>query len=587
MITLKDRHLAPRQAANRLSTIPSSLARCRETGRLDAFRLNYQPGAPNRPHIFWDSDVAKVMEGMAHSLRLFPDPQMAGELEELITLVLSAQQPDGYLNSYFAQLETGNRWGNLYINHELYCAGHLIEAAVAHFRLTGQTRFLDAMRRCADYIGSVFGTGPGQRRGCPGHEEIELALVKLADATGESKYLDLAKYFIDERGAEPNTFRLEHPDLTYDQLKNTQAHLPVREQRDADGHAVRALYLYSAMADLADRTGDLELLKACERLFDSVAGRRMYVTGGVGSSVIGEAFTVDYHLPNDSAYAESCAAIALMLFAHRMLKITGNAKYRDVVERVIFNALPAGISLSGDRFFYANPPEVAANSFTPGSVEKERQPWFNCSCCPTSYCRIMPQLGDFCVRRTPGKVIIDIPVAMVIADEELEIEIRTDYPVGGSVEIEVRRADCVELEIGSWVFGINSGDKLELEIPLPVRLLYTHPRVTSNAGRAALMRGPLLYALESVDNPGIELSSAEMTGDFEPSMDEIGSTPFVRLTCAGRAVARHEAGGPLYSEEPPERRECRLSFIPYALWQNRGPAELEVFVKYVGVPQTK
>ncbi|MGE4564304.1 MAG: glycoside hydrolase family 127 protein [Victivallaceae bacterium] len=578
MITLKDRWLAPRQETNRSSTIPSSLERCRETGRIEAFRLQWRPGEPNRPHIFWDSDVAKVLEGMALSLELFPDPAMAAELEELITLVLSAQQPDGYLNSYFTQVEPDKRWSNLFDHHELYCAGHLIEAAVAHYRATGKTNFLDGMRRYADYIATVFGRGANRRRGCPGHEELELALVKLADATGEKKYLDLARYFIDERGTPPSCFLGERPQVTVEELRNRQAHRPVREQCEADGHAVRALYLYCGMADVAARTGDRELLAACERLFDNVTERRMYVTGGVGSTAIGEAFTADYHLPNDSAYAESCAAIALLLFADRMLKLTGEAKYREVVERVLFNSLLAGISLSGDRFFYANLPEVAANTFTFGHISKERQPWFGCSCCPTNYCRIMPQLGEFCYRRTARTLCIDVPVAMVINEHDFELEIDSAYPVGGKVTVEVRRAKDLKLDIGGRSYMVNGGDRLDLELELPVRLLYSHPKVTANAGRAALARGPLIYVLESVDNPDIELATAVLAGEFSAAADAIGGVPFVRLESPGRAVPRTAAGGALYREAQPEYVDCRLSFIPFALWQNRGPSELETWV---------
>jgi len=403
-------------------------------------------------------------------------------------------------------------------------------------------------------------------------------LVKLADATGEKKYLELAQYFIDERGTSPSSFLPERPDVTMNELKGCQAHLPVREQREADGHAVRALYLYCGMADVAARTGDRELLAACERLFNNVVERRMYVTGGVGSTAHGEAFTVDYHLPNDSAYAESCAAIALLLFADRMLKLTGDAKYREIVERVLFNSLLAGISLSGDRFFYANLPEVAANTFTFGHVSKERQPWFGCSCCPTNYCRILPQLGEFCYRRTAEKLCIDIPVAMVIEERDFELELHSSYPVGSKVAVEVRRAKNLQLEIGGRSYTVNSGDRLELEIALPVRLLYSHPKVTTNAGRAAVMRGPLVYVLESIDNPDIELATAVMAGKLSEVPAEIGGVPFMGLEGVGQAVPRTAAAGPLYREERPEEAACRLRFIPVALWQNRGPAELETWI---------
>jgi len=380
-IILKDKFFAPRQAGNISVTIPAALQRCEETGRLDAFKLQWKPGSDlPLPHVYWDSDVAKVMEGMAYTAA--SSPEIARRLEELVDLVISAQQPDGYLNTHFTVADTDRRWKDLAFKHELYCAGHLTEAAVAHYEATGDTRFLDAMRRYCDYICRIF--GPDGRPGYPGHEELELALVKLYRATGDEKYLRQAKLFIDRRGTSPNYFvAVEKQSETL--LPIYQAHKPVREQTEAVGHAVRALYLYSGMADVAAATGDRELLAACERLFDDLTGRKMFITGGVGSRQINEVIGGAGEQVCERSYAESCAAIALVLFSSRMLKITGKNKYAEVMERALYNCAMSGLSLSGDRFFYANLHACHRGMECPGHVSTERQKWYQTSCCPTSY----------------------------------------------------------------------------------------------------------------------------------------------------------------------------------------------------------
>ncbi|MBO4630333.1 MAG: glycoside hydrolase family 127 protein, partial [Lentisphaeria bacterium] len=412
-IHLKDGVFAPRQETNWKTTIPGCIRRCEETGRLKAFELKWKEGDPDKPHIYWDSDVAKVLEGMSASLQIHPDPAMEKKLDELIDLVIGAQQPDGYLNTHFTVIDQDKRWTNLHDWHELYCAGHLMESAVAHYQATGRRKFLDAMCRYADYIDSLFGRDPGKKRGYPGHEEIELALVKLYHASGEKRYLELARYFVEERGTEPNYF-VTAENFPEAGLKNRQAHKPVREQTEADGHAVRAMYLFAGLADIAGETSDPALLECAERLFRNTVQRRMYITGGVGSTQFGEAFTHDFDLPNALAYAESCAAIGLALFAKRLLDITGKCEYADVLERVLYNNGLSGISLQGDTFFYANPLEVNETFFERGHIYSSRQKWFDCSCCPTNYCRFLPRLGLFCADAAPDRLRIDIPAAMEI-----------------------------------------------------------------------------------------------------------------------------------------------------------------------------
>ncbi|MBR4075427.1 MAG: glycoside hydrolase family 127 protein, partial [Lentisphaeria bacterium] len=303
---------AKRIATGIARTIPAAMEKTVETGRLDAFRLNWQEGQPNKPHIFWDSDTAKVLEGMAYSLALQPDPELEKTYDEWVDLICSAQQEDGYLNTYYTQFEQDQRWQHLSWAHELYCAGHLMEAAVAGYECLGKRKLLDCLCRYADYIDSVFGLEEGKRRGWPGHEEIELALIRLYRATGNERYLKLSSYFVNDRGTEPNVFEMETGGGNSTAL---QAHLPVREQDTPVGHAVRMVYLLAGMADVADEENDPSLLAACDRLFEALRQKKMYITGGIGSSFSGEKFTIPYDLTNGSLmYAESCAAIGLAQF---------------------------------------------------------------------------------------------------------------------------------------------------------------------------------------------------------------------------------------------------------------------------------
>jgi DUF1680 family protein len=376
-VVIDDGFWSPRLETNRKVTIPYVQSMSEKTGRFDSFGLTetdleggWKFGMPNPP-IYWDSDVAKWIEAASYSLATHPDAKLAEKVGEVIELIAASQQDDGYLNVHFTAIDPDGRWSNLRDLHELYCAGHLIEAAVAHFDATGKRTLLDPMIRYTDYIASTFGPGPEKRRGYPGHEEIELALVRLWKTTGEKRFLDLASYFIDERGQAPHYFDIESDERNEDE-KNVdewphsigrrhdvkQAHLPVREQTTAEGHSVRAMYLYDGMAGVAAGTGDEGLMAACRALWDNVTNRRMYITGGVGSTSEGERFTVDHDLPSDTAYAETCASIGLANWATRMLQEEGDSQYADELERVLYNGFLSGVSLSGDTFFYANLLEV-------------------------------------------------------------------------------------------------------------------------------------------------------------------------------------------------------------------------------------
>ena len=613
-VRLQDEVFAPRIRTGIERTLPGAIAHCRETGRLDMFSLQWRPGMPNRPHVYWTSDVAKVLEGMAMDYELTRSPELGRQLEELVELIVSAQEPDGYLNPPFTLLNPQDRWKNLFNGHELYCAGHLMEAAVAHFQATGHRNFLDAACRFADLIDREFGPDPAQRHGYPGHEEIELALCKLADAAGKPRYRKLAAYFIDERGREPNYFLQENEafptEASPDQLINRQAHRPVRKQTEAVGHAVRALYLYSGMVDCADAAGDAELLECCRKLFENIENRRMYLTGGVGSAARGECFTMDYDLPNDTAYAESCAAIALVFFADRMLRHTGDAHYAEVLEKCLYNGTLSGLSLSGDRFFYGNLLEVSESTATSGHQCRERQPWFDCSCCPTSFCRFLPQLGRFCFLAGNSEAALIIPAAGHVvctpAEAPVAFDISGRYPYEPDVTVTVRGSGCFtfSIRLPEWCPEVkiqlndspvsghmergfckiernwHPGDRLSLHYAMPVRLLRSHPAVTANAGRGAITRGPLVYALESIDN-GLRPSQLVLAQDPDfrliPAPD--GLPPG---TVAISARARREvrtASRRLYESETISSEPVRIIAVPYALWQNRGPAEMQVWIR--------
>ena len=602
-VTLADPVLAPRVEANRVSTIPACLKHFEKEHCIDALKLKWRKGDKWYPHIFWDSDVAKVVEGMARELARRPDPALARRLDALARLIVSAQQPDGYLNTHFTLVEPEKRWTNLHDWHELYCAGHLMEAAAAHFAATGQRFFLDAMSRYADLIAKTFGRKRGQKRGYPGHEEIELALCRLAEATGKGKYLDLAAYFVDERGRKPNYY-VEKEGWQEWRLQYLQAHKPPREQREAVGHSVRWAYLCCGMADVAAATGDAGLLEACRAMWENATGRRMLVTGGIGTDRGSEAFERDWKLDNLTAYAESCAAIGLALFSRRMHAITGEARYLDVVERALYNGIVSGVSLSGDRFFYQNP--LASDADSP--YARERQAWFYCSCCPTNFARFLPQVAQLCWALVPGEVRLCIPAASELKLENgLRIVVEGEYPYDGKVAIRFRGKArpapfALSLRIPDWCakfsVAVNGrrvaakakggfvslrrawapGDEVALDLAMPVRVLRAHDNVAADAGRIALQRGPLVYALESVDNgPGLQRLSIPAKQDFR--LVAAKGLPRGTVAIAGRAFETTRPGGALYSDVAPRKRARRFTAIPYALWQNRGPAEMQVWTR--------
>ena len=611
----------PKLDVNRKVTIPAEYEQCRKTGRINAFKLDWQPGKPNRPHLFWDSDVAKWIEAAAYSLATAPDKKLEREVDRVIDLIVSAQQPDGYLNVAFTVLEPENRWSNLRDRHELYCAGHLMEAAVAHYEATGKRKMLDALCRYADYIDSVFGPKKGQKRGYPGHEEIELALVKLYRATGVKRYLKLAKFFIDQRGKRPHYYdrearaRGEDPGAWHGhEYDYNQSHLPVRRQATAEGHSVRAGYLYAGMADVAAETDDAELLAACERLWHNVTERRMYITGGIGSAHEGERFTFDYDLPNGMAYAETCAAIALVLWAHRMLQITADSRYADVMERALYNGVLSGVSLDGRKFLYVNPLAAHPAAFAYNRKVLERQEWFACACCPPNIARLLASFGQYVYSQARGLACVHLYAAgaarLDIGRQEVALQVTTDYPWSETVRIrvlpETESMFTLALRIPAWcrepALTVNGAaqklkplltkgyalvrrrwrksDRVELTLPMPVERVEAHPSVRMDAGRVALQRGPVVYCLEEADNAP-DLNSIALPYDAKLVARRAPKLLGGVVVLKGRGVRRDPRGwnGRLYSSDGSKRKIIPITAVPYHAWCNRQPGEMLVWVR--------
>ena len=607
-VVINDSFWSPKLRVNREISLPFQYRQLKESGRLDALRLEWTPnsGKPE-PHHFWDSDTAKWVEAASYCLALKADAELQARLDAVIDLFVAAQQPDGYLNSRYSIIDTHLRWKNLRDNHELYCAGHLIEAAVAHFQALGSRKFLDVAVRFADYIGSVFGRGDGQIRGYCGHEEIELALVRLWQATGHMRFLDLASYFVEERGQKPIYFGTETDRTRLNEGNSAyfQAHLPVREQTEAVGHAVRAVYLYSAMADLSRELGDPSLFDACRRLWDNIAETRLYITGQIGSTKHGEAFTGAYDLPNEGAYCETCAGVGLIFWNHRMLQLDCDARYADQIEQSLYNGVLSGMALDGKSFFYQNP------LFDRG--KHRRQEWFGCSCCPSNLSRLLASLGSYIASVIPKGVAIhqyisgDIRVALPDAGQ-VEFVIEGQFPWQGKVTLNIRPGRACRFELAlripSWahdytvsIDGVpikpavrkgycvlaqewRGGERIELEFSMPVERVVSNPSVISNRSQVALQRGPIVYCLEGADHEApienIALpQNAKLSDRFIP--DFLGGVCVVEGS--GKAVSSKIWTGKLYQPITQTFSESTsIRAIPYFAWANRAPGTMTVWV---------
>lgn len=586
--------------------------------------------APHGGCVFQDSDVAKWLEAVAYSLRWHPDAELEKLADQAIADIVAAQQPDGYLDTYYILTGLDKRWTNLTDHHELYCAGHMIEAAVAYYQTTGKRTLLDAMIRLVAHINSVIGDAPGKIPGYPGHPVIEMALARLYQVTGDPMHLRLAEYFIRQRGQSPLFFQQEI-DQNRDgknywangplALRYYQADKPLTEQEGAEGHAVRALYLYSGLADVARLKDDQELKDTAKRMWDSVVNRQMYITGAVGSSEYGEAFTFDYDLPNDTVYGESCAAIALVFFAARMLRLDMDAQYADVMERALYNCAISGMQLDGKRFFYVNPLEVHPTACRldahKNHVKPERQTWFACACCPPNIIRMLMSLQDYVASADDrGNLFLHLYTAcqldMETAGGRLSLEVDTQYPWDGHVQLRITQAPeqpcLIALRQPGWCgamkVSVNGqpcmpeirkgyayleqtwkpGDVITMDIPMDVKLYRAHNAVVEDIGKLAVMRGPIVYCLEQVDNGSdlhlLRLGNAR-GGDFTATYEPDLLDGVVRLTSPGLREKKETCAQPLYTEETSacDMEQVKLRWIPYYAWANRGVGEMRVWVR--------
>ncbi|MCL2636912.1 MAG: glycoside hydrolase family 127 protein [Oscillospiraceae bacterium] len=547
--------------------------------------------------VFQDSDVAKWLEAAAYSLALFPDSELEKRCDEVIDLIAEAQHDDGYLNTYFTVKAPEKRWTNLAEAHELYCAGHMMEAAVAYAQCTGKTKLLDIMERMTAHIYKRFVTDGAE--GYPGHPEIELALMRMYKCTGDKKHLELAGHFINVRGVNPHYFGEECKKrdwqvwgLDCGDTEYAQNNAPVRELEKATGHSVRAVYLYAGMADYAAVTGDESLVKACETLWCNIVQKRMYVTGAIGSAYEGEAFTADYHLPNDTAYAETCASIGLIFFARKMLDLQKRGEYADIMERALYNCVLAGMELDGTKFFYVNPlevlPGISGMTKTHWHAKPERPSWFVCACCPPNVARLLTSIGEYAWSLEEKE---DVIYSHLFINGELDgkIAVETNFPFDGKVTYKFKQAVNQMLAIRLPFWSENTqisceyeakdgyayikgafaeGDVITVDFDMSVKRIYADSNVSANNGKVAFSRGALIYCAEGVDNGGEILNLAvKKNGAVSIEDNNLKAEGF-----------RLKNNGDLYSFNSPEAEPCTIKLVPYYTWGNRGLNQMRVWI---------
>lgn len=567
--------------------------------------------------VFQDTDVAKWLEAVGYSLAEKKNEKLEKLADDAIDVIVQAQQKDGYLDTYFIIKEPEQRWRNLCEGHELYSAGHMIEAAIAYYEGTGKRKLLDSMIRLADLICRTFGPEEGQNHGYPGHQEIELALVRLYRVTQDKKYLKQAKYFLDIRGVGENYFLVERkqknfkrifPELEDYDPAYSQSHEPVRKQKTAEGHAVRAVYMYSAMADVAEEYQDKELMEACENLWENITQKRMYITGGIGSSGFLERFTTDYDLQNDSNYSETCASIGMALFSLRMANITRDSRYAEVMEQELYNNILAGIAQDGKSFFYVNPLEIKPRQCMPHTsrahVKARRQKWFGVACCPPNIARTLASLGQY-IYGVDGADIYthlyignqtDIPVN----NDVVQIRIDSMFPWNGNIKVKVQgvkekiklhfripsysenfqlycNGEEQELKVnnGYAYVEICENSRINIQFDMPVAFLHANYKVSADVGKVAIKRGPIVYCLEEIDNgPDLQciyLSSKEAHVRKSRSFPEC-----FEIELQGRRLISKSEG--LYSSDGLSYSDVNIQAIPYAYWNNRREGEMLVWI---------
>ena len=584
-VKINDNFWSPRLSKHVSATLPVCIDQIEnQTGRIRNFENaaigteNAAKGEGEHSGIFFDdSDVYKALEGMAYSLINNPDPELEKKADEWIDKFAAAQQPDGYINTFYTLTGLDKRWTNM-DKHEMYCAGHMIEAGVAYYQATGKRKLLDVCIRMTDHMMSQF--GPGKRHWVPGHEEIELALVKLYQTTQEQKYLDFAYWLLEERGHGHGTMGDEGKwDPVY-----YQDIVPVRRLTDISGHAVRCMYLYCGMADVAALKNDTGYIAAIDRLWDDVVHRNMYITGGIGSSRDNEGFTEDYDLPNLDAYCETCASVGMVLWNQRMNQLTGDSKYIDILERSLYNGALAGISLGGDRFFYVNPLESKG--------DHHRQEWYGCACCPSQLSRFLPSIGNYIYASSDDALWVNLYIGNTgqirIGETDILLTQETDYPWDGSVKLTISTSQPLEkeirLRIPNWCktydLSINgkrinvsekkgyavikdwkSQDVIALDMDMPVEIVAADPHVKENFGKRAIQRGPLVYCMEEIDNP-------EYFDQIQLSPSTTFQTAFVSDILNGIKTIKTNG------------RAQSATFIPYYAWDNRKAGKMRVWIPY-------
>ena len=615
-VQIKDNFWQMRMETNRTVTIPYDFKKCEETGRIDNF--SKAGGLMEGEFVgirYNDSDVFKVIEGAAYSLSLHPDPELEKYLDDLIVKIAAAQEVDGYLYTTRtidpenpAKNAGKERWSYMIHSHELYNVGHMYEAAVAYYLATGKRSLLDVALKNANLIDSVF--GPGKKHNPPGHQEIEIGLSKLYRVTGEEKYLKLAKFFLDQRGKYIGRDAYDE----YLGAEYTQDHKPVVEQDEAVGHAVRAGYMYSGMADVAALTGDNNYIHAIDKIWDNVVSKKLYITGGIGARGNGEAFGDNYELPNLEAYNETCAAIANMFWNHRLFLLHGDAKYIDVLERTLYNGFLSGVGMNGSEFFYPNPLE--------SDGRHKRSPWFDCACCPVNVVRFLPSLPGYVYAQKEDDLFINLfmssDATIKMDDNAINLVQQTDYPWDGKIAITINPEEeddfMVHVRIPGWAQGqpvpsdlyrylnpadekvgltVNGeaidfrvekgfarlkrnwkqGDRIELNLPMPIRKVVAHDSVKADIGKLSLERGPIVYCAEWVDNGGHVLNL------MLPQNTEL-TTEFQEYLLNGVQVIRGTALG-LYSDGTvTTTREQDFLAIPYYAWAHRGAGEMMVWLPF-------
>ncbi len=579
-------------------SIYNVLKRFTETGRFDALACKWKPGDINEPHIFWDSDIAKWIESVAYILESEDHPELEKAADSAIEVISNSQQNDGYYNCCYISKHIEKRWTDR-TDHELYCAGHLTEAAVAYFKATGKRRLLDVMEKYLDHIYNIFVVEKSASFVTPGHEEIELALIKIYDLTKNEKYLDLCKFFINNRGS---TDESEYNGVAHEY---SQSHLPVRKQTTAQGHSVRACYLYIAMADLALKTDDKELFEACQKIFDDIILRKMYITGGIGSTGKGEAFTIPFDLPNLTAYSESCAALALAWFSQRMLLHETDAKYSDTVERILYNNGLSSVSLDGKAFFYVNPLEIRTELLERNTSQfnkhenlpiTQRKEVFDCSCCPPNITRFIASVADFLYTRNDDTLFVHQYMASETKVDNIEILQKTAYPNDGKIEISVKNINNVAVRIPGWckAYSVSlNGNKIDaktekgyvylhltegknvilLDFDIEPRIVYPNSRIRDCAGKVAVMKGPIVYCAEGVDND-FSLVAFRVDADSRIECDFSDIFGTYTLSVRGKIPQPTEQ---LYSFDADTHLTQVLKMIPYFAFANRGQTDMEVY----------